>query len=545
MSDAWVIDQAASGNITRQGLCWSRDPSQPDYLALTTGPCLPFTVIAVAASNPYPAGVKVIQQFEAGSVSQILQDYRNQSTAARNDFFVADLGFSGMRRFQPLGNNYWSNEDRLYYVNLSNNTLPSLIRLREEQDEIAKSKNSYTVDNIENVFVENNAEDFERNQNQESTTIIDRTVYRTIESIGDRPPLFHQPQPQPIPPRRMFTTFEPGAIGFPFIPNPDIESSAFGFIQVAFITTQMESSSLIFSFRHHRGCDVYMTPQGNLGVVCAFSNKNSFCKFNMQKSPALDAAEVWYVGMLYSTVKDIPSILYVNGQAIGECPTFESYDIRMASGRLSAFWEPGMWRYSARVAGIRHFILMTGDRDKLMQLAGIPLGAQTGKAMYRDLWAAPEGSLLTTISRSYSFTSVSLYSGYSLKEVVPVACSRRRCKLTVQSTTGTTDVSMRVLVEANYPLEFLSEDAGQPGPFRDSIVLTDGMQDLDMSFQLTYSKKASSEAGSKLELSDGDFARYMCKESCCMNLRQILNDANAKANANANTNVNADGLLAS
>eukprot|EP00455_Lapot_gusevi_P003940 TRINITY_DN11609_c0_g2_i14.p1 TRINITY_DN11609_c0_g2~~TRINITY_DN11609_c0_g2_i14.p1 ORF type:complete len:304 (-),score=7.69 TRINITY_DN11609_c0_g2_i14:61-972(-) len=235
MSDAWVIDQAASGNITRQGLCWSRDPSQPDYLALTTGPCLPFTVIAVAASNPYPAGVKVIQQFEAGSVSQILQDYRNQSTAARNDFFVADLGFSGMRRFQPLGNNYWSNEDRLYYVNLSNNTLPSLIRLREEQDEIAKSKNSYTVDNIENVFVENNAEDFERNQNQESTTIIDRTVYRTIESIGDRPPLFHQPQPQPIPPRRMFTTFEPGAIGFPFIPNPDIESSAFGFIQVIFI----------------------------------------------------------------------------------------------------------------------------------------------------------------------------------------------------------------------------------------------------------------------------------------------------------------------
>eukprot|EP00455_Lapot_gusevi_P036510 TRINITY_DN4064_c0_g2_i2.p1 TRINITY_DN4064_c0_g2~~TRINITY_DN4064_c0_g2_i2.p1 ORF type:complete len:1261 (+),score=203.36 TRINITY_DN4064_c0_g2_i2:406-3783(+) len=535
-TDAWLVNWKQTASIQRQrvGLCWGTEQVGTTTFVSMVSPanatCLAASFTLSTQNHPY--GQHVIQQFEADSVSSVQQDFLSTKQATSNDLFFADLGESGMRRLQPVGTNFWSQDGKLYYVNLDPSKTPNQDSVKQEVLNMAATNPNWKKliptpppKPTLNPFVANMAQQIGVPQSQ-------------IFVASGPPP------PAPIILDPMFKALSPGSLGFPFVPNRLLETYDHGFIQVGFITIPKNSHSLIFSFRHMRGCEVFITPNGNLGMSCAFSTGNVLCYADTDG--LLHDGNLHFVGLVYSTKAGLPSVLFVDGQAVVECATPENWDIRLAASRLSLFWEPGMWRYVPRMVGIRQVLLMANDRTSLIQIAGLPIG--TPSALIRNKKFAEAGgftnvartlpvSTQSNMKTSWTCTAppapvtqlqvecqIKLDStdALALQDAFPLACSRPGCTISTVTKPGP-NLFFNYL--PHYPAEFISENVGSPPLFPDVTILTDGATQRSGSFNIKYSPDLIGKPGfSKLELTD--VVRYQAKDSCCWSINDFLMRAN-------------------
>eukprot|EP00455_Lapot_gusevi_P046101 TRINITY_DN600_c0_g1_i5.p1 TRINITY_DN600_c0_g1~~TRINITY_DN600_c0_g1_i5.p1 ORF type:complete len:962 (-),score=236.02 TRINITY_DN600_c0_g1_i5:59-2944(-) len=104
------------------------------------------------------------------------------------------------------------------------------------------------------------------------------------------------------------------------------------------------------------------------------------------------------------------------------------------------------------------------------------------------------------------------------RDLFNLACSRPRCTIKFDPDAADVDSSFDFTYRSNYPADFQSEDVGSPGLFHDPSFVTDGWTTRSVSFGINYAPVAASllEVDDSHEVAD--VMNYRCMQSCCFNL---------------------------
>eukprot|EP00455_Lapot_gusevi_P022178 TRINITY_DN230_c0_g1_i4.p1 TRINITY_DN230_c0_g1~~TRINITY_DN230_c0_g1_i4.p1 ORF type:complete len:359 (-),score=122.47 TRINITY_DN230_c0_g1_i4:88-1164(-) len=344
---------------------------------------------------------------------------------------------------------------------------------------------------------------------------------------------------------KSLTVLNDGYVTAPFVAaRGDVASSPFGLITLNFVLTKQSKnnrrgSKYLLGFRRITGCVVYVTEGGALGLSCTWdSGKTTSCQVRFE-SLALNDEKPHEVGLLYSTDVTKPSLLYVEKQLVGSCPTAGKMTLTKAAQSVSVFSDPNTWQFGASKGEIIKFRVSTGAYDDLKKVGAGEIADTPAKLEVEGAPAVDkiEASLLPALKTTWDQCTPTEKDGQTIsltcqlnvlsatntplsvpRDAFSLACSRPLCDIRFDDKQPPIGSSFQFTYLPNYPTEFLSEDVGSPDRFPDTSMLTDGFTDGKADFGVKYEPATTAEEA-LLELGVADVMRYRCKEACCSRVR--------------------------
>eukprot|EP00455_Lapot_gusevi_P023568 TRINITY_DN2446_c0_g1_i6.p1 TRINITY_DN2446_c0_g1~~TRINITY_DN2446_c0_g1_i6.p1 ORF type:complete len:1050 (+),score=413.15 TRINITY_DN2446_c0_g1_i6:55-3150(+) len=338
-----------------------------------------------------------------------------------------------------------------------------------------------------------------------------------------------------------------GYVTAPFVAaRGDVATSPFGLITLNFELSKpllhrsaRRGSKYLFGFRRITGCVAYVTEAGSLGLSCTWdSGKTTTCQVRFTNL-ALNDEKPHEVGLLYSTDVSKPSLLYVEKQLVGSCPTSGKMTLAKAAQSVSVFSDPNTWQFGASKGEIIKFRVSTGAYDDLKKVAAGDIPDAPAKL---ELEGGPSGvkieaTLLPALSTTWDSCQPTEKDGQTVsiscqlnvrsasgaaisvpRDAFSLACSRPLCDIRFDDKQPDVGSKFQFTYSPNYPTTFLSEDVGSPDRFPDTSMLTDGFTNGNADFGIKYEPAITAEEA-LLELGVSDVMRYRCKEACCSAIR--------------------------
>eukprot|EP00455_Lapot_gusevi_P031558 TRINITY_DN3426_c0_g1_i4.p1 TRINITY_DN3426_c0_g1~~TRINITY_DN3426_c0_g1_i4.p1 ORF type:complete len:1030 (+),score=184.59 TRINITY_DN3426_c0_g1_i4:396-3092(+) len=348
-----------------------------------------------------------------------------------------------------------------------------------------------------------------------------------------------------------------GGLSFPFVPHPLIDNSPFGLISVEFSKsnfgctvdcqiTRAGQSYLLFSFESMTGCDVYITQGGHLGMRCSINDRASVCQARFQSASLVDL-KFHTVSLVYSTQKEYPHRLYVDGQLVMTCELQDDWSIVLAAPRLSVISQPAQWKYISFDGIVRRVAVRVGSYMDLRRTARFLVGPgvkpdafnATKLAAFETSWEN-----CTAVLRDDRYVEtincVLVVTRHGMPYVVPrdvfsLGCARPTCQIFFSANETLVGSRFSFTYRPNFPMGFDAKNIGDPGQFQDYALVTDGFgyghiramvhyapQDsskLETSAESSASVKSSNVLGNHMDSESKtlltDFIRYELRESCC------------------------------
>eukprot|EP00455_Lapot_gusevi_P040282 TRINITY_DN4550_c0_g1_i6.p1 TRINITY_DN4550_c0_g1~~TRINITY_DN4550_c0_g1_i6.p1 ORF type:complete len:506 (+),score=68.47 TRINITY_DN4550_c0_g1_i6:45-1520(+) len=292
-----------------------------------------------------------------------------------------------------------------------------------------------------------------------------------------------------------------GQLSFPFVPYPAIDNSAFGLITVEFGIGRFGDpcgiddtcklvreghSYLLFSIQEMNGCEVFVTAAGHVGLRCAINDQVSICQARFDQSSLLDY-RFHTVSLLYSTLAEFPHRLYVDGQLVMTCAVKEDWSILLASPRLYIGNQPSQWRYINLGAMIRRVAVRVGPYLALRRKAQglVDGGARRGvfnATKLKSFDTSWENCVTVLKNNNTHVESIECDLIVTRKgqpyvvsrDVFSLACARPTCQIFFPANVSLVGSSFKFIYRPNYPMSFDAKNVGDPGPFRDTALVTDG-----------------------------------------------------------------------